>query len=79
MPTMSTSTNAVVDLNVVLPIIEKLKIMLQDDDITSVAVAEELKTLLVGTKYTTFGEQIAKQAANYDFEGALEKLNELKI
>jgi len=61
-----------------LKLLQKLKLLLQDDDTDAIDVVDELYQLPGVEKYSSALKQLAKAIESYDFELGLEILNDLK-
>ncbi len=78
-PKASGSSGGLLDREKIDLVSKRLKTLLEDDDIDSLLAIEELSDLLAGTKYLLQMKQVTQQVNGYDFESALEILDQLQI
>ncbi|MBF0194874.1 MAG: transporter substrate-binding domain-containing protein [Magnetococcales bacterium] len=74
----STSNNRPLKMEQIEPILEKLHILLQDDDSEAIDLVENLEPLLKGSVHAEVAEKISTSIGNYDFEEALHIVDELR-
>jgi HPt (histidine-containing phosphotransfer) domain-containing protein len=72
------ATAATLDLEKFKLLLDELQVLLEDDDTGATEVIEELEELAGITVYMGILRRLAKAIAAYDFELALEELDELK-
>ncbi|BBP44507.1 PAS domain S-box protein [Thiosulfativibrio zosterae] len=69
--------NTVVDPSLIEPLLEKLKMLLEDDDAEASDVVEELLPLVKGTSMEATLRKVSNSVLDYEFEEALEAINAL--
>jgi two-component system, sensor histidine kinase and response regulator len=72
------SSHGTVNKEIISPIIEKLRGFLEEDEIDSLQVIEELAEILKETNTIKLVDKLSEQVNGYDFETALSTLDELK-
>ena len=72
------ATATTLDLERFKLLLDELQVLLEDDDTGATEVIEELEELAGITVYMGILRRLAKAIAAYDFELALEELDELK-
>lgn len=73
-----TLTTAPPDMDKIRPLLIQLRSLLEDDDADAIDTLEKLKELLAGSKLAASLKSLAQSVGDYDFEVALERLDELE-
>lgn len=68
---LENAENPPIDVDTVLPLLKTFEVYLKESDLTAMGKLDEIKTVLKDTAVMGAIEEVEKQLAQYDFDGAL--------